>query len=81
MNTFNFTVKQLDNLPLPEKGRKLYQDSEVKGLYVRVTLTGTKSFVTYKWLDRKKVWTTHGQYPSMTIKQARSKARSVLKRW
>jgi len=78
MNTFNFTVKQLDNLPLPEKGRKLYQDSEVKGLYVRVMLTGTKSFVTYKWLDRKKVWTTHGQYPSMTIKQARSKARSVL---
>ena len=78
MSNFNFTVKTLDNLPLPEKGRKLHQDNEVKGLYVRVTPTGTKSFVTYKWIERKKVWTTHGQYPSMTIKQARSRARTVL---
>ena len=65
-------------LPSPEKGRKLYQDTEVKGLYVRVTTTGTKSFVSYKWLNRKKVWTTHGQYPSMTIKQARTSARTTL---
>lgn len=65
-------------LPSPEKGRKLYQDTEVKGLYVRVTTTGTKSFVSYKWLNRKKVWTTHGQYPSMTIKQARTSARTSL---
>jgi integrase len=78
MSSFNFTIKQLDMLPSPEKGRKLYQDTEVKGLYVRVTTTGTKSFVSYKWLNRKKVWTTHGQYPSMTIKQARTSARTTL---
>ena len=78
MSSFNFTIKQLDMLPSPEKGRKLYQDTEVKGLYIRVTTTGTKSFVSYKWLNRKKVWTTHGQYPSMTIKQARTSARTSL---
>ena len=78
MSSFNFTIKQLDNLPLPDKGRKLYQDDKVKGLYIRVTQTGNKSFVTYKWINKKKVWTTHGQYPSMTIEQARALARTTL---
>ena len=75
----NFTVRLLDSLPLPDKGkRKTYYDDDVKGLALRVLSTGTKSFVTYKWVDGKKIWTTHGHYPSMTIQQARVKARATL---
>jgi integrase len=75
----NFTVRQLDALPTPEKGkRKIYNDDDVKGLHLRVTDKGTKSFLTIKRVARKKVFTTLGHYPAMTIQQARVKARSVL---
>lgn len=75
----NFTVRQLDALPAPEKGkRKIYNDDDVKGLHLRVTDKGTKSFLTIKRVARKKVFTTLGHYPAMTIQQARVKARSVL---
>ena len=75
----NFTVRQLDSLPLPEKGkRKIYYDDDVKGLALRVTSIGTKTFLTIKRVNGKKVFTTLGHYPNMTIGQARAKARNTL---
>lgn len=75
----NFTVRKLDSLPLPEKGkRKIYYDDEVKGLALRITELGTKTFLTIKRVSGKKVFTTLGHYPAMTIGQARVKARSTL---
>ncbi len=75
----NFTVKQIDVLPLPSKGkRSIYYDGTVKGLALRLTSTGTKTFLTIKRVNGKKVFTTLGHYPSMTIQQARKQARTIL---
>ena len=75
----NFTVKQIDVLPIPSKGkRSIYYDGNVKGLALRLTSTGTKTFLTIKRVNGKKVFTTLGHYPSMTIQQARKQARATL---
>jgi len=79
MNNFNFTVKRINTLPLPSKGKRpIYYDSDVKGLSLRLTSTGTKTFLTIKRVNGKKVFTTLGHYPSMTIQQARKQARTIL---
>jgi len=75
----NFTVKQLDALKLPEKDKRvIYYDSNVRGLALRLTSTGTKTFLIIKRVNSKKVYSTLGHYPDMTITQARKKARTVL---
>ena len=75
----NFTVRQIDVLPIPSKGKRtIYYDRDVKGLALRLTSTGTKTFLTIKRVNGKKVFTTLGHYPSMTIQQARKQARTVL---
>ncbi len=75
----NFTVKQINVLPLPSKGkRSIYYDGDVKGLALRLTSSGTKTFLTIKRVNGKKVFTTLGHHPSMTIQQARKQARTTL---
>ena len=75
----NFTVKELNNLPTPDKGsRDTYHDTNVSGLTLRVTSTGIKSFVVRKRLNGKSVMTTLGRYPDMTLTQARVAAREAL---
>ena len=75
----NFTVKELNNLPLPNQGsRDTYHDTSVSGLTLRVTSTGKKSFVIRKRINGKPVLTTLGQYPAMTLNQARVAARESL---
>jgi integrase len=75
----NFTVKQINALPLPSKGkRSIYYDGNVKGLALRLTSTGTKTFLTIKRVNGKKVFTTLGHFPDMTIPQARKQARTIL---
>jgi len=75
----NFTVKELNKLPTPIKGsRDTYHDTNVAGLTLRVTATGVKSFVIRKRINGKPVMTTLGQYPAMTLSQARVAARKSL---
>jgi integrase len=79
MKMNNFTVKKINVLPLPEKGKRaIYYDDGVKGLALRLTSTGNKTFLIIKRVNGKKVFTTIGHYPNMTIPQARKQARSVL---
>lgn len=75
----NFTVKELNSLPTPNKGsRDTYHDTNVSGLTLRVTSTGRKSFVVRKRINGKPVMTTLGRFPDMTLTQARVAAREVL---
>jgi len=75
----NFTVKELNSLPIPIKGqRNTYHDTNVVGLTLRVTSTGVKSFVIRKRIKGKPVMTTLGRYPAMTLTQARVAARESL---
>ena len=75
----NFTVKTLDNLPPAQNGkRETYHDEKVKGLTLRITDKGVKSFVIRKRIDGKPKMHTLGHYPEMTISQAREAARKSL---
>jgi integrase len=75
----NLSVRILDKLPnAPEGKRDVYHDDKVKGLSVRVTSKGLKSFIVRKKKDGKDSLNTVGHYPTMTIEQARQKARTLL---
>ena len=78
MKHFNFTVKSLDDLSIPLKGRITYHDTNTVGLSIRVANTGRKTFIVRKKLNNKDTFSSVGHYPSTTINQARSKAREVL---
>ena len=76
----NFTNRTLDSIKPPIKGRDTYHDTQVIGLTLRVTKTGTKSFIVRKRLKGMKnaPYKTLGRYPIMTIAQARHEARETM---
>lgn len=76
--TFSFSKTKLLKIQLPESGRVTYKDSEVKGLQLRVSYTGTKSFLVYKKLNGKPKRVTLGQFPSMTVEHARKNAQQEI---
>ena len=78
MKHFNFTVKALDDIQIPTKGRVSYHDTNTIGLSIRVANTGRKTFIVRKKLNNKDTFSSVGHYPSTTINQARSKAREIL---
>src|SRR5215217_3706601 len=56
-------------------------DPELRGLFVRVASTGTKTFVAVgRNPDGKQIWATLGPADALSIEQARYKARGVLTR-
>jgi len=78
-NKINFTIKQLENLPLPEAGKRFYfRDTKLNGLELMVTHNGTKSFKVYKKYEGKPVRVTLGKYPDLSIENARKKAQKVI---
>lgn len=78
-NRHNFTQAFLDKLPNAEKGtRYMIYDTEIPKLAIRVTDTGSKSFVVLKLFNYKTLKVTLGKYPEMTIFNARKKAMEEL---
>ena len=79
-NHINFNNRTLDSIKPPRKGRDTYHDTQLKGLTLRVTATGVKSFIVRKRLKGKKdaSYKTLGRYPLMPIAQARDEARETL---
>lgn len=77
-NKFNFTKACLDALELPPKGKySYYYDAKLRGLAIRVSSFGVKTFVVYKKLDKKPERMTVGRYPDLSIDQARRKAAEI----
>lgn len=75
---FNFTIASLNKLEPPKSGRDEYRDTRVPELILRFTSTGTKTFSVAKTVKGKKVRATIGKFPSVTIEQARKKAREMI---
>lgn len=73
-NKIKFTKPKLSSIEPPESGRTDYYDTEAKGLQLRVTAGGTKTFAVRKRIDTKMVRTTLGRFPDMAIDQARRQA-------
>ena len=65
----------------PRAARYAFADPELRGLYVRISPSGAKSFATVtRDPNDKQVWTTLGPTNRMTIEAARDLARDVLQR-
>lgn len=73
--TFNFTKAALGALPLPPQGKRYsFKDSRVSGLIIRVTANGSKTFQLYQKHQGRPVRVTLGNFPDMTIENARREA-------
>ena len=78
-NIINFTITNLDNLPLPVKGsRPYYHDTQVNGLCLRINYTGVISFLVNRRVNGRPTKITLGSFPAMTIQQARTEAQKTL---
>jgi|TARA_R110000772_G_scaffold15094_4_gene43966 integrase len=74
-DTVNFTKALLMGVPLPAKGDRFsFKDSRVKGLILRVTANGQKTFQLYQKHQGRPVRVTLGTFPDMTIENARREA-------
>lgn len=73
--TVNFTKAVLGALPLPSSGKRFsFKDERVKGLIIRVTANGQKTFQLYQKHQGRPVRITLGLFPDMTIENARKEA-------
>jgi integrase len=78
-NNFNFTQQRIEKLPIPEKDRKDYYDTEVSKLICRVSSTGNKSFCVLKRMANGKLQrVTLGKFPDVSVSEARKMAQSAL---
>lgn len=74
---FNFIKKKLESLPVPEKGYKTYSDTTEKGLKIYITANGTKTFFVRKMVNGRDERIIIGDFPTLSIKNARSKAQAI----
>jgi integrase len=72
----HITDLSIKRLVAPEKGRGTYSDDALPGFGIRVSSTGVKSFVLLVGRNRKRV--TLGRYPTVTLSEARAKAREII---
>ncbi len=80
MEQFHFTNARLQKLVNATGKYELYKDTGQKGLFLRVTQTGTKIFRLHAWnkLKRKMLWVVIGHYPAVKINDARAIASEHL---
>lgn len=75
---FPFTKRRIEAVGLPERGREQYRDTKTPGLVLRVTAAGAKTFYVYKKLNGRPVRFKLGDFPTMTVDQARHRAADIL---
>jgi integrase len=73
MHLTDLTIRKLK---VPENGRLTYADDGVPGFGVRVSSNAKKSFVLVIGRSRKRI--TIGRYPSISLLEARAKARELI---
>lgn len=76
-NRVSFTKSSLEAIAAPRSGRLSIRDDKVRGLFLRVTPTGAKSFCFYRKIDGRPKRVTLGEFPEVTIEQARKKAEAL----
>lgn len=79
-NEESFTVKRLDKYTNNTTKDIEYKDNDQKGLLLRVSTNGTKTFRFKAW-DRRRQKTVQiilGRYPDISITEARAKAAAAL---
>lgn len=75
---FPFTKAKIEQLPVPQGSERFtFYDTRVSHLALRVTATGTKTFMVYRKKDGKVLKRTIGQFPDLSIEQARIAAQKI----
>lgn len=75
----NLTKNLIETLKPSANGKRLYlYDSKIPGFGLSITSTGTKSFLVYKKLKGKPQRFTLGQFPELSVEQARKEAQKLL---
>ena len=79
-SSFRFNKTSLEKLLLPARAtRATYYDTEVVGLQLRVTDRGVKSFCVFRRSKRgRPERITIGRFPTLSVEQARAKAKRYL---
>jgi integrase len=73
-----FTEAFVKNLKPPAKGRSWHYDDKAAGLALMVTAAGRKSFYFYKWANGKPAQFKLGDWPAVSVSQARDLASEQL---
>ena len=76
-NQLNFTKKELDKIYCPPEGYVVYHDTVVKGL-ILIVYSRSKTFHIYKLVNGKPMKPKLGNFPDMTVEQARTEAIRML---
>lgn len=71
---FAFTKRKLERLPIPTSGRAEYHDARAAGLTLRITPQGKRTFCFFRRVNGELVRMTLGEFPAMTVEQARGAA-------
>ena len=78
LKSFAFSDAVLRTIPLPASGNVRITDSECKGLALRITSKGTKTFTVRHQRAGKRTLTSIGTFPDMTIHEARVLATELV---
>jgi integrase len=74
---FNFTLKAIESIPIPEKKRALYRDTQVPELGLMIQPTGHRSYFWYRKVRNQPTWKTLGKFEDLSLEQARDAARQL----
>jgi integrase len=78
-NSFKFGKLKIETLPLPDKGKRAtYHDSAQQGLTIRVTHSGSKTFIVRCRINGSPEYKTLGKFPTLTVENARKAAQVFL---
>jgi integrase len=71
----NFTDRRIRDLKAPRSGRLQISDTNTKGLRLRITSAGTRTWaVSGRIKDGKTIWYTLGEFPAVSVDEARLRA-------
>ncbi len=79
MAQLRFTDRWLSSCTPPLRGRLEFADALCPGLRARVTARGKKSFSVVLWVNRRQQRRTIGQYPRVSLADARSRTLEMLR--
>ncbi|MFN7177830.1 MAG: Arm DNA-binding domain-containing protein, partial [Thermaurantiacus sp.] len=79
VGTQKLSDRSVKALAIPQAGQSTLYDAELPGFGVRVTSTGTKSFVLRYRVKGVQKLITIGRYPTWTVVAARLRAQEFLR--
>jgi integrase len=71
------TKRTIDAIPVPESGRSVVFDQDVRGFYIETTSSGARSFYLYRKVNGRPRRVRLGGYPDLTPEAARKMVQKI----